>query len=152
MRCPFCDYSDTNVIDSRLTSEWNGVRRRRKCGKCEKKFTTYERVEPKNTLIIKKDGRRQKFDRNKIISGMIKACEKRPVPYSTIENAVDRIEDNVENYPYKEIKASAIGEMVMEELKQIDDVAYVRFSSVYRQFTDTETFIKEINELKKSKE
>ncbi len=152
MRCPYCDFADTSVIDSRLTNEGNGVRRRRKCTKCEKKFTTYERIEPKNTLIIKKDGRRQKFDRNKIIAGMIKACEKRPVPYSIIENAVDKIEDSVENYPLKEIEASDIGEMVMEELKQIDDVAYVRFSSVYRQFTDAETFIKEINELKKSKE
>lgn len=147
MKCPFCGFSDTRVIDSRLGKEGNTIRRRRECAECERRFTTYERVEDTLPLVIKKDGRRESFDRLKVISGMQRACEKRPVSISTIEKAVDRIEQSLQESGEKEINASRIGSAVMEALHDIDEVAYVRFASVYRQFKDINEFMAELKEL-----
>ena len=147
MRCPFCDSADTKVIDSRPTEEGHAIRRRRGCEKCGKRFTTYEKVEETIIMIIKKDGRREAFDRNKIMSGIIKACEKRPVAVADMERVVNEIERGLNNMMEKEIDSTFIGELVMEKLKELDEVAYVRFASVYRQFTDVNTFIKEIEKL-----
>jgi len=147
MKCPFCGYADTKVIDSRLGKEGNNIRRRRECAECERRFTTYERVEDTLPLVIKKDGRRESFDRLKIISGMQRACEKRPVSISTIEKAVDRIELSLQESGEKEVDASRIGSSVMETLHDIDEVAYVRFASVYRQFKDINEFMAELKDL-----
>lgn len=147
MRCPFCENADTKVIDSRPTEEGHAIRRRRGCEKCGKRFTTYEKVEESIVMIKKKDGRREAFDRNKILNGIIKACEKRPVAMADIEAAVSDIERSLYNTMEKEVDSNFLGEMVMEKLKALDEVAYVRFASVYRQFTDVNTFIKEINKL-----
>ncbi len=147
MKCPFCSFADTKVIDSRLGKEGNNIRRRRECVECERRFTTYERVEETLPLVIKKDGRREPFDRNKIISGMQKACEKRPVSIATIEKLVDRLEVFFQECGDKEIDASRIGEKIMEALHEIDEVAYVRFASVYRQFKDINEFMRELTEI-----
>ncbi len=147
MRCPYCENPDTKVIDSRPTEEGHAIRRRRGCEKCGKRFTTYEKVEESIIMIIKKDGRREAFDRGKIMNGIIKACEKRPVPAAEIERIVSEIERGLNNLMEKEVESSFIGELVMEQLKDLDEVAYVRFASVYRQFTDVNTFIKEIEKL-----
>jgi len=147
MKCPFCGFADTKVIDSRLGKEGNNIRRRRECAECERRFTTYERVEETLPLVIKKDGRREPFDRMKIISGMQRACEKRPVSIATIEKAVDRIELAAQESGDKEIDASRIGTAVMESLHAIDEVAYVRFASVYRQFKDINEFMAELKDL-----
>lgn len=147
MRCPYCENPDTKVIDSRPTEEGHAIRRRRGCEKCGKRFTTYEKVEENIVMIKKKDGRRETFDRNKILNGIIKACEKRPVAMADIEAAVSDIEKALYNTMEKEVDSNFLGEMVMEKLKALDEVAYVRFASVYRQFTDVNTFIKEINKL-----
>jgi transcriptional repressor NrdR len=147
MKCPFCGFADTKVIDSRLGKEGNNIRRRRECAECERRFTTYERVEETLPLVIKKDGRRESFDRLKIISGMQRACEKRPVSIATIEKAVDRIELSLQESGEKEIDASRIGGAVMETLHDIDEVAYVRFASVYRQFKDINEFMAELKDL-----
>ena len=147
MRCPYCENPDTKVIDSRLTEEGHAIRRRRGCEKCGKRFTIYEKVEESIIMIIKKDGRREAFDRNKIMNGIIKACEKRPVPVAEIERVVSEIERGLNNLMEKEVESAFIGELVMEQLKNLDEVAYVRFASVYRQFTDVNTFIKEIEKL-----
>lgn len=147
MRCPFCDNIDTKVIDSRPTEEGHAIRRRRECEKCGKRFTTYEKVEEITLMVIKKDGSREAFDRNKIMNGIIRACEKRPVPMSEVEKIVSDIERGLNNMMEKEMESSIIGEFVMEHLKEIDDVAYVRFASVYRQFTDAESFRSEIEKL-----
>jgi len=147
MKCPFCGFADTKVIDSRLGKEGNNIRRRRECAECERRFTTYERVEETLPLVIKKDGRRESFDRQKIISGMQRACEKRPVSISTIEKTVDRIELALQESGEKEIDASRIGSAVMESLHDIDEVAYVRFASVYRQFKDINEFMAELKDL-----
>lgn len=147
MKCPFCGFADTKVIDSRLGKEGNNIRRRRECAECERRFTTYERVEDTLPLVIKKDGRRESFDRLKVISGMQRACEKRPVSISTIEKAVDRIELSLQESGEKEIDASRIGSSVMEVLHDIDEVAYVRFASVYRQFKDINEFMAELKDL-----
>ena len=147
MRCPFCDNIDTKVIDSRPTEEGHAIRRRRECEKCNKRFTTYEKVEEITLMVIKKDGSREAFDRNKIMNGIIRACEKRPVPMAEIEKIVSNIERGLNNMMEKEMESSIIGEYVMEHLKDIDDVAYVRFASVYRQFTDAENFRSEIEKL-----
>ena len=147
MRCPYCENPDTKVIDSRPTEEGHAIRRRRGCEKCGKRFTTYEKVEESIIMIIKKDGRREAFDRNKIMNGIIKACEKRPVPVAEIERVVSEIERGLNNLMEKEVESAFIGELVMEQLKNLDEVAYVRFASVYRQFTDVNTFIKEIEKL-----
>ncbi len=147
MKCPYCENLDTKVIDSRPTEEGHAIRRRRGCEKCGKRFTTYEKVEETIIMIIKKDGRREAFDRNKIMNGIVKACEKRPVAVADMERVVNEIERGLNNMMEKEIDSTFIGELVMEKLKELDEVAYVRFASVYRQFTDVNTFIKEIEKL-----
>lgn len=149
MKCPFCAHDDTRVIDSRLGKEGNNVRRRRECPACERRFTTYERVEEILPLVIKKDGRREPFDRGKIISGMQRACEKRPVSIEQIEELVDQLERRFQECGDKEISASLIGKAVMEALHEADEVAYVRFASVYRQFKDINEFMSELNDLLK---
>lgn len=147
MRCPFCDSADTKVIDSRPTEEGHAIRRRRGCDKCNKRFTTYEKVEETILMVIKKDGRREAFDRTKILNGIIKACEKRPVSMAQMEKIVSEIEKTISNTMEKEIESYDIGEHIMTHLKDVDEVAYVRFASVYRQFTDVNTFVKEIEKL-----
>ncbi|MGF6375927.1 transcriptional repressor NrdR [Clostridiales Family XIII bacterium PM5-7] len=147
MRCPFCENIDTKVIDSRPTEEGHAIRRRRGCENCGKRFTTYEKVEESIIMIIKKDGRREAFDRNKVMSGITKACEKRPVAMADIERIVAEIERGLNNLMEKEVDSTFIGELIMEQLKKVDEVAYVRFASVYRQFTDVNTFVKEIEKL-----
>ena len=148
MKCPYCNSEDTKVIDSRPTEDGHAIRRRRGCEKCGKRFTTYEKVEESIIMIVKKDGSREAFDRGKLMNGIIRACEKRPVPMASIEGMVDRIERGLNNLMQKEVKSDFIGELVMDELKKVDQVAYIRFASVYRQFTDVETFTEEINKLK----
>jgi transcriptional repressor NrdR len=147
MKCPFCDNADTKVVDSRPTEEGQAIRRRRECEQCGRRFTTYEKIEEIPLIVVKKDGSRQTFDRSKVINGIIKACEKRPVPMDEIEKIVSDIEKGLSNLMLKEMDSSIIGEYVMEHLRDIDDVAYVRFASVYRQFTDAESFRHEIEKL-----
>ncbi|MEE0741945.1 MAG: transcriptional regulator NrdR [Emergencia sp.] len=147
MRCPYCENSDTKVIDSRPTEEGHAIRRRRGCEKCGKRFTTYEKVEESIIMVIKKDGSREAFDRNKVMNGIVKACEKRPVSMAEMERVVNDIERGLNNLMEKEVESTFIGELIMEQLKALDEVAYVRFASVYRQFTDVNTFIKEIEKL-----
>lgn len=147
MKCPFCNNEDTKVIDSRPTEEGHAIRRRRGCDACGKRFTTYEKVEEAILVVVKKDSGREVFDRNKILNGIVKACEKRPVSMSQIEEMVDEIEKDLHNLMVKEIDSNYIGELVMEQLKKSDEVAYVRFASVYRQFTDVNTFLREIEKL-----
>lgn len=147
MKCPFCGYNESKVVDSRPTDEGSSIRRRRECLSCGSRFTTYETVESLPIVVVKKDGSRQTFDRNKILSGMVKACEKRLVPLSRLEEAVSSIEQNISNSLNREVKSEHIGELAMEELKKIDEVAYVRFASVYRQFKDINTFMEELNKL-----
>lgn len=147
MKCPFCGYLDSKVIDSRPTDDSASIRRRRECIKCGKRFTTYEKVEQIPILVIKKDLSREAYDRDKILKGMIKACEKRPVPIKKLEDLADEIERDIYNSYEKEITSAQIGEMVMEKLKNVDEVAYVRFASVYRQFKDINTFMDELKKL-----
>ena len=147
MRCPFCGYSESKVIDSRPADEGSSIRRRRECLSCRKRFTTYETVESLPMVVIKKDGSRQSFDRNKILRGMIRACEKRPVSLGALETIADEIEQDLQNSMEREIRTEAIGEQVMTRLKKVDEVAYVRFASVYRQFKDIDTFMTELNKL-----
>ncbi|WP_029917801.1 transcriptional regulator NrdR [Pelobacter seleniigenes] len=150
MNCPFCGYDDTRVVDSRLGKEGNNVRRRRECPSCERRFTTYERVEEILPWVIKKDGRREAFDRSKIIAGMQRACEKRPISIEEIEAMVDQLERQFQECGDKEIAASQIGKAVMDILHDADEVAYVRFASVYRQFKDINEFMAELNDLLKN--
>jgi transcriptional repressor NrdR len=150
MKCPFCENNDTRVIDSRPTEEGHAIRRRRECDNCGKRFTTYEKVEEVFFMVIKKDGSREAFDRNKILNGILKACEKRPVPMADIEKIVNDIERGLNNMMEKEVESKVIGEVIMEHLKELDEVAYVRFASVYRQFTDVNTFAAEIEKLLKN--
>ena len=147
MKCPFCSHTEDKVIDSRSSNEDKSVRRRRECLKCKKRFTTYEYIEEVPLMVIKKDGRREAFDRNKIISGILKACEKRPVSMEKAESVVDRVEKELQKSFDKEVKAQAVGELVMEHLHRLDEVAYVRFASVYRQFKDINQFMKELKDL-----
>ncbi|MDO4518624.1 MAG: transcriptional regulator NrdR [Bacillota bacterium] len=147
MRCPFCDNEDSKVIDSRHTEDGRAIRRRRECEKCGRRFTTYEKIEEMILMVIKKDGSRQAFDRNKLLNGIIRACEKRPVSYADMEQIVNDIEHGLNNMMEKEVDSNFIGELVMERLKDLDEVAYVRFASVYRQFTDVKTFIHEVEDL-----
>ena len=147
MRCPFCGYSESKVIDSRPADEGSSIRRRRECLSCRKRFTTYETVESLPMVVIKKDGSRQSFDRNKILRGMIRACEKRPVSLGALETIADEIEQDLQNSMEREIRTEVIGEQVMTRLKKVDEVAYVRFASVYRQAKDTDTFMTELNKL-----
>lgn len=147
MRCPFCGHAEDRVIDSRPSEEGAAIRRRRECISCGSRFTTYEKIENLPLLVIKKDGTRQPFDREKLISGIIKSCEKRPVSTAQVENLVNAIEAQTQNALKREISSREIGEMVMEGLKNIDEVAYVRFASVYRQFRDVNSFLEELNEM-----
>ena len=149
MKCPFCGYLESKVIDSRSTEESNAIRRRRECLRCSKRYTTYEKVEDIPILVIKKDLSRESFNKEKIISGLIKACQKRPVSRAQIEEIASDIERNISNKMMVEIKSDYIGEMIMERLKDIDEVSYVRFASVYRQFKDINTFMEEIKNLMK---
>ena len=151
MRCPFCSHPESKVIDSRPAEEGASIRRRRECLTCRKRFTTYETMECLPLVVVKKDGSRQSFDRNKVMAGLIRACEKRPVPYSTLETMVGEIEQVLQNQMEREISSAQIGELVMERLKKIDDVSYVRFASVYRQFKDINTFISELSKLLEDK-
>jgi len=151
MKCPFCGFADSKVVDSRPTDEGSSIRRRRECLKCLKRFTTYETVERMPLLLIKRDGTRQPYDRQKLLSGVIKACEKRPVPQQRLEQLVDTVEQKLFSSLDYEISSKVIGEMVMEELRSIDEVAYVRFASVYRQFKDINTFMEELNLLIRDK-
>ncbi|MDI6869580.1 MAG: transcriptional regulator NrdR [Coprothermobacterota bacterium] len=146
MRCPFCGKQGTKVIDSRSAKE-GGIRRRRECSHCGRRFTTYERVEEIKLWVRKKDGRRESFDRNKILSGLQKACEKRPIPMSALENLVDEVEKELRNRMESEVSSSEIGELVISKLKKLDEVAYVRFASVYRQFQDLGTFLSELRKI-----
>jgi transcriptional repressor NrdR len=149
VKCPFCSDLQNKVIDSRLSKDHNVIRRRRECLGCSKRFTTYERIEEILPLVIKKDGRREPFDRSKIFTGMKKACEKRPISINTIERAVDKIEQGLQEKGEKEIESNGIGERVVSELHEIDEVAYVRFASVYRQFKDVTDFMKEVGKILK---
>lgn len=151
MKCPFCGYDDSKVLDTRPTDEGYTIRRRRECLKCQKRFTTYEKIEKSPVMVIKKDGNRQAFDREKIIRGMIKSCEKRPVSADEIEEAVNNIEKKIENSMRREITSLEVGEMVMEELKDLDEVSYVRFASVYREFKDLQSFVDELENFVKKK-
>ena len=147
MKCPFCSYEESKVIDSRPTDEGERIRRRRECLKCQKMFTTYEVIESLPVVVIKKDKSREVFNREKLFNGMLKACEKRPVSVSDIEHAIDDIETVLQNSLDREVTSEYIGELVMEKLKALDEVAYVRFASVYRQFKDIGTFMEELNKL-----
>ena len=147
MKCPFCGYEESKVIDSRPTDEGERIRRRRECLKCAKRFTTYEMIESIPIIVIKKDGSRETFDRQKLLTGMLRACEKRPVSIETLDHAITDIETVIQNSLDREVSSDKIGELVMEKLKDIDEVAYVRFASVYRQFKDINTFMTELNKL-----
>lgn len=147
MKCPFCGCIDTRVVDSRLGKEGNSIRRRRECSECDRRFTTYERIEDTLPLVIKKDGRREPFERSKIIGGMQRACEKRPVSIAAIEKIIDQMEIEFQESPEREIPASKIGEKVMCALHNLDEVAYVRFASVYRQFKDINEFMQELKDI-----
>ena len=147
MKCPFCGFSESKVIDSRPADEGASIRRRRECLSCAKRFTTYETVESLPMVVIKKDGSRQSFDRRKVLEGMIRACEKRPVAFDVLERMSVEIEQNLQNSLEREISTEKIGEQVMDKLRTVDEVAYVRFASVYRQFTDVSSFMDELNKL-----
>jgi transcriptional repressor NrdR len=151
MKCPFCHETENRVIDSRLSKDSNMIRRRRECERCSRRFTTYERVEEMMPLVVKKDGRREGYDRIKIINGLKRACEKRPVSINTIETITDRIERSLQERGEKEIQSSVIGETLMRELHDTDPVAYVRFASVYRSFKDISEFMVELEELLKER-
>ncbi|HCO19117.1 MAG TPA: transcriptional regulator NrdR [Tissierellales bacterium] len=147
MKCPYCEFPESKVVDSRPTDEGKAIRRRRECMGCGKRFTTYEKIEELPIIVVKKDGNRQTYDRNKLMNGIIKACEKRPVSMSTIERIVDDIEKNLFNSLENEVTSVEIGEMVMNKLKDVDEVAYVRFASVYRQFKDVNSFMEELKKI-----
>ncbi len=147
MRCPFCNTEDSKVIDSRPTDEGARIRRRRECLACAKRFTTYEIIESLPIIVIKKDKSRETFDRDKLLNGILRACEKRPVSINTLDNMIDEIETTIQNSLDREVTSDKIGELVMEKLKGIDEVAYIRFASVYRKFQDISTFMEELNKL-----
>lgn len=147
MKCPYCGYVEDKVIDSRPTDENSAIRRRRECSKCQRRFTTYEKVESIPLIVIKKDKTRQLFDREKLLNGLLRACEKRPVSIEDLENLVNDIESQICNSFKREVTSQEIGAMVMEKLKDLDEVAYVRFASVYRQFKDVNTFMEELRKL-----
>lgn len=147
MKCPYCFHDETKVVDKRETEDLDVTRRRRECLKCEKRFTTYERVEGLDLIIIKKDGRRENFDREKLKKGIIKACEKRPVSYEQIDDFMDKLESELRKLKSKEIPSNIIGEKVIQGLKKLDKIAYIRFASVYRSFADVTDFQKELKEL-----
>ena len=147
MKCPYCGYSESKVIDSRPADENSSIRRRRECLSCGKRFTTYETVESLPMVVVKKDGSRQSFDRRKVLGGMIRACEKRPVPLADLEKIAEEIEQDLQNSMEREVSTETIGEKVMERLRNVDQVAYVRFASVYRQFKDIDTVMAELTKL-----
>jgi len=147
MRCPFCGHLESKVVDSRSSKEGDSIRRRRECLKCERRYTTYERIEEVAQMVIKKDGRREPFDRWKIKSGILKACEKRPVSLEQVESLIDDVERNLFNSSEHEVATESIGQSVMDRLKRLDEVAYVRFASVYRQFRDLNEFMDELKGL-----
>ncbi len=147
MKCPTCNYKETKVIDSRENAEGTSIRRRRECLKCAKRFTTHEYIEHVSLMIVKKDGRRQAYDRARIINGMMKACEKRPVSVVQVENIAQEIERELQKRYDREVAVSVIGELIMEKLYDLDEVAYVRFASVYRQFRDVNHFMREIKDI-----
>lgn len=147
MKCPFCGFEESKVIDSRPTDEGQRIRRRRECLQCGKRFTTYEIIESLPIIVIKKDKSRESFDRDKLMNGLLRACEKRPVSIDTLDKMIDEIETVLQNSLDREVSSEKIGQLVMDKLKKIDEVAYVRFASVYRQFKDINTFMKELNKL-----
>ena len=147
MKCPYCGFQESKVVDSRHSDDSTSIRRRRECLSCQKRFTTYETVESLPIIVVKKDGSRQSFDRNKILNGMVRACEKRPVSVADLEAVADEIEQIIQNSLEREVSTARIGELVMERLKPLDEVAYVRFASVYRQFTDINSFMTELKKL-----
>lgn len=151
MRCPFCDFAESKVIDSRESKNGLSIRRRRECLSCARRFTTYEKIEEIPYMVVKKDGQRQRFDSQKLLQGLLKACEKRPVPVSKLEEIVDDVEAKLQDRPEKEIEAAEIGQFVMKRLKDLDKVAYVRFASVYREFKDVLEFKKELEVLLKER-
>ena len=147
MKCCFCGHTESKVIDSRPTDEGASIRRRRECLACGKRFTTYETIETVSVMVVKKDKSREAFDREKLLKGLLRACEKRPVPVKQLENLVDEVETTVQNMLEREVTSEASGEMVMERLKKIDDIAYIRFASVYRQFRDIDSLNEEVSKL-----
>ena len=147
MTCPFCSHREDRVIDSRETKDGDVVRRRRECLKCERRFTTYERSDEIPYMVVKRDGRREKFDRQKVLEGLLKACEKRPVPMGKLAEVVDAVESVLADSPDREMTTSAVGELVMKRLRILDKIAYVRFASVYRDFKDIEAFLEELKDL-----
>src|SRR3954447_26553340 len=152
MTCPFCSHIEDRVIDSRESREGDSIRRRRQCLKCEKRFTTYERIDEVPYMVVKKDGRREKFDRQKVLNGLLRACEKRPVPIGKLEQIVNEAEMFVIDSPERERKTSELGELIMSRLRRYDKVAYVRFASVYLDFKDVQEFLSELKDLLKTKE
>jgi transcriptional repressor NrdR len=152
MKCPFCGFLNDKVVDSRESKEGESIRRRRECLKCEKRFTSYERIDEVPYMVVKKDGRREKFERQKVLNGLLKACEKRPIPMSKLEQIVDEAESFVVDAPERERKTSEVGALIMERLRKIDKVAYVRFASVYLDFKDVQEFMTELKDLLKTKE
>ena len=151
MKCPYCGDQESKVVDSRHSDDGLSIRRRRECLSCQKRFTTYETVESLPIIVVKKDGSRQSFDRNKVLNGMVRACEKRPVPLASLEQAVSEIEQILQNSLEREVRSETIGELVMERLRRLDEVSYVRFASVYRQFKDVHSFMDELNKFLEEK-
>ncbi|HMD71274.1 MAG TPA: transcriptional regulator NrdR [Bryobacteraceae bacterium] len=151
MKCPFCNHLHDKVVDSRESKEGEAIRRRRECLACERRFTTYERIDEVPYMVVKKDGRREKFDRQKVLGGLLKACEKRPVSMAKLSDLVNRVESKVSDSPDREITTTEIGEFLMESLRDLDKIAYVRFASVYRDFQDEEAFFNELKLLMRQK-
>ena len=147
MKCPFCSHSEDKVIDSRESKEGDAIRRRRQCLACERRFTTYEKIDEIPYMVVKKDGRREKFERQKVLNGLIKACEKRPIPISKLAAIVDLVESRIADSPERELSTTEVGEILMDELRQLDKIAYVRFASVYRDFQDEQAFLSELQNL-----
>ena len=147
MKCPYCGFQESKVVDSRHSDDSTSIRRRRECLSCQKRFTTYETVESLPMIVVKKDNSRQAFDRNKVLNGMLRACEKRPVPMAEPERCADEIEQIIQNSLDREVSTAYIGDLVMERLKPLDEVSYVRFASVYRQFKDINNFMQELNKI-----
>ncbi|HLC60169.1 MAG TPA: transcriptional regulator NrdR [Candidatus Nanoarchaeia archaeon] len=149
MRCPYCNFEETQVIDTRETENLEATRRRRECMKCNKRFTTYERVEEADIIVVKKDGRRERFQRQKVLNGIIEACEKRSIPLEKIDKLVDEVESDLRKRDSVEVESKVVGEIVMKKLKSLDKVAYIRFASVYREFEDLDRFTEELEKLQK---
>ncbi|MCF0155132.1 MAG: transcriptional repressor NrdR [Veillonella sp.] len=152
MRCPYCQNTDTKVTDSRTTDEGNSIRRRRECNSCGRRFTTYEVVEEVPLMVLKRSGRRELFDRGKLLNGLLRSCDKRTVPMETMEEVVNEVERQIRNEINQEVTTDRIGELVLEQLRDIDQVSYVRFASVYRKFDNIDSFMEELNKLKKMSE